>query len=324
MVEEARRDQGKEKRTDAAHRGYLLGMMLTLGSAVFWGSTYAVIKIDLQYYGAYEISALRAMFASAALLAYLIVAKKRFWFLPHDTKNLALLVCASFLGATGFWTFLNLGVLFLDPDTSSFLVALYPLIAIVFASAFLKEKLSPARAGGVLLGIVGTFVIVIFGQRATLAGVNPALGEIFSALAAFSWAGYMIVTKVLMGRKDNKTGVVLDAEYVTFTTFLLAIIPTLIITASTSGLPDLLRTPILGLVLTLYLGVFTSALAFVIFNIGMRLVGVGTAAVNQLLFPVVAIIISYFLLGEIVNLPEVAGIALILIGILIAQLRSKS
>src|SRR5487761_1365701 len=176
MVEEARRDQGKEKRTDAAHRGYLLGMMLTLGSAVFWGSTYAVIKIDLQYYGAYEISALRAMFASAALLAYLIVAKKRFWFLPRDTKNLALLVCASFLGATGFWTFLNLGVLFLDPDTSSFLVALYPLIAIVLASVFLRDKMTAPRAGGVILGIAGTYVIVALGQGAQIEGMQPLWG----------------------------------------------------------------------------------------------------------------------------------------------------
>lgn|SRR5487761_1281976 len=323
MVDKSKQGQGTEKRAHATHRGYLLGMMLTLAAAVLWGGTYAVIKIELLYYSAYEISMFRAVFASVALLAYLGLSRKRLWFIPHDTKILALLICASFLGATGFWTLLNLGVLFVDPDTASFLVALYPLIAILFASAFLKERMTPAKVGGVMLGVVGTFVIVTFGQGAKIAGANPTLGEIFSALAAFSWAGYMILAKVLMGRKDKKTGVVLEAEYVTFTTFLIAVIPTLIITAATSPLSDLLKTATTGLELILYLGVFASAIAFVIFNVGMRLIGVSRAAVNQLLFPGVAVLTSYFLLGEVVNLEEVVGIALIIVGILIAQLFSR-
>lgn len=323
MVEESKQGQGNEKRVNTTHRRYLLGMILTLGAAALWGSTYAVIKIDLLYYGAYEISMFRAVFASIALLAYFLLSSKRLWFIPRDTKILVLLICASFLGATGFWTLLNLGVLFVNPDTASFLVALYPLIAILFASAFMKERMTSAKAGGVMLGVIGTFVIVTFGQGAKLAGANPTLGEIFSVLAAFSWAGYMILAKVLMGSRDKKTGVVLDAEYVTFTTFLIAVIPTLIITSATSPLPDLLKTATTGLVLILYLGVFASAIAFVIFNIGMRLIGVSRAAVNQLLFPGVAVLTSYVLLGEIVNLEEVAGIALIIVGILVAQLFSK-
>ncbi|MGI0084086.1 MAG: DMT family transporter [Nitrososphaerales archaeon] len=318
----ARQNLGNQ-RASRERKGYILGMVLTLGSAALWGSTYAVIKIDLLYYTAYDISMFRAVFGSASLLVYLAVARKRLWVLPRDPKILVLLVCASFLGATGFWTLLNLGVLFVDPDTASFLVALYPLISIVFAAAFLEEKLTFAKAGGVMLGILGTFIIVAFGEETRFAGADPVIGEIFSLLAAFSWAGYMVVTKVLMGRKDKKTGLLLDAEYVTFTTFLIAIIPTMLITASTGTLSDLLKTPITGLVLNLYLGGFTSALAFVIFNIGMRLIGVSRAAVNQLLFPGVAILISYVLLGEIVNLIEAAGIALIVLGILMAQLLSK-
>ena len=298
-------------------------MFLTLSAAALWGSTYAVIRIDLLFYNAYEISFFRALFGSVALFAFLAVAKKRFWFLPRDTKNLALLFFASFLGATGFWTFLNLGVLFVDPDTSSFLVALYPLIAVVFAGAFLKEKLNTAKAGGVILGIIGTFMIVAFGEGARFSGANALLGEIFSILAGFSWAGYMIVAKHLMGRRDNKSGMLLTPEYVTFATFLIALVPTFLITAATAPISDFMKTGPTGVILNLYLGVFTSALAFVIFNIGMKLIGVGRAAVNQLLFPGVAVLFSFVLLGETVNLSEVGGIALIVGGILIAQLLSK-
>src|SRR5579864_2546577 len=222
MAEEAK--QNPAVKSKPANRSFLLGMLFTLAAACLWGSTYPVIKIDLQYYSPYDVSFLRAFFASLSLLAYFLIAKKRYLFIPRDRKLFLLLLSSSFFGATGFWTLLNLGVLFVDPDISSFLVATYPLIAIVFASLFLKERMTPAKALGVVLGIIGTFVIVGFGQGARLVGSNPVLGEIFSILAAFSWAGYMVTTKKLMGRMDSRTGMVLDAEYVTFTTFAIAII----------------------------------------------------------------------------------------------------
>jgi drug/metabolite transporter (DMT)-like permease len=320
MAEETK--QNPAVKSKPANRSFLLGMLLTLAAACLWGSTYPVIKIDLQYYSPYDVSFLRAFFASLSLLAYFLIAKKRFLFIPRDRKLFLLLLSSSFFGATGFWTLLNLGVLFVDPDISSFLVATYPLIAIVFASLFLKERMTPAKALGVVLGIIGTFVIVGFGQGAILVGSNPVLGEIFSILAAFSWAGYMVTTKKLMGRMDSRTGMVLDAEYVTFTTFAIAIIPTIIISALDS-LSSLDIVQPVGLGMAIYLGVLTSAFAFVIFNTGMKWIGMSRAAVNQLIFPGVAVLSSYALLGELINFEEVGGIVLIILGILIAQLLSK-
>ncbi len=323
MIEE-NGHRGKQRQNRISSNAYVLGMIFTLGAAGLWGSTYPAIKIDLLFYNVYEISMLRAVFASLALFAYVTLSKKQLWFLPRDRHVVALLVLASFLGATGFWTLLNLSVFFVDPDTSSFLVALYPLIAIMLASSLLKEKMTGAKATGVTLGILGTFVIVFFGRGAQMTGTNPVLGEVAAIMSAFSWAGYMIISKLLMGKRDSKTGAVLSAEYITFMTFLIAIIPTLIVSVLTSRLvSDLTKTTLAALTLTLYLGVMTSAFAFVVFNVGMKLIGVSRSAVNQLLFPCVAVIISYLFLGEIINLEEIAGIALIIVGIIIAQINAK-
>ncbi len=300
-------------------QSYWVGMLLTIGAAVFWGSTYPAIKLTLGYYNAFEISFLRAVFATLTLLLYLGIVRKRAFFLPRDPRILILLLVASSLGATGFWTLLNFSVFFLEPDTSSFLVALYPLLAIILASIFLKDRMSIPRATGVALGIVGTYVIVIFGQGGGIEGAQPILGVVISLIAALSWAGYMITTKVLIGKTDAKTGILLSPEYVTFTTFVIAIIPTLAIALATSQLSTLLGSQISGLSLIVYLGVLASGVAFVMFNIGIKRIGVSRAAINQLLFPVVSVIISYFILGELINGADLFGIALITFGIIVAQ-----
>lgn len=303
-------------------RSSWVGIGLTTLASILWGSTYPAIQTGLRYYDPYQISLFRALFATAALLFYFMSnqgRRKQLLQSPRDRKSIVLLVAASMFGAAGFWTLLNLSVLFLQADTSSFLVALYPLIAMVLASLFLKDRLTPVRALGVMAGIAGTYVIVWFGEQAKIAGSSPFEGSLIALGAAFSWACYMITSRALTGMKDGKTGFVYTAEYVTLSTFVIAIIPTFLLVVLT-GLP---RDPLGGVVgfeAVFYLGIVTSAFAFLIFNIGMGIIGVSRAAVNQLLFPAVTVVLSYFLLGEVVNLPDVIGIGMIVSGVVIAQL----
>jgi drug/metabolite transporter (DMT)-like permease len=301
-------------------RSLWLGIGLTTLASILWGSTYPVIQIGLRYYNAYQISLFRALFATAALLSLFISSRRgrEQLRLPRDRKAVALLFASSIFGAAGFWVLLNLSVLFLEADTSSFLVALYPLMAIILASLFLEDRITAARAAGVVLGIVGTGVIVALGGRAQLAGPAPLLGSLIALGAAFFWACYMVTTKVLTGMKDVKAGFEYTPGYVTLVTFVLAIVPTLAIVVAT-GLPPDLAVGAPGLEAVLYLGVVTSAFAFLIFNVGMKIIGVSRAAVNQLLFPAVTIILSYFLLGETVNLADLIGIGMIVFGVAIAQ-----
>jgi drug/metabolite transporter (DMT)-like permease len=310
--------QGQQERK--ASNRYALGMVLTLSASALWGSTYPAIKFDLLYINPFEITLFRTLFASLSLFAYLGYTKK-IWYFPRDIKIIGLLLFASFLGATGFWTFLNLSVLFVDPDTSSFLVALYPLIAVVMASAFLGEKATIGRALGVMLGIFGSIIIVSFGRSVQIVGTNPFLGEVSAILSALSWAGYMLISKVLMGMKDSKTRLSISPEYITFMTFILAILPTFLIAGLATDPPwGVFTSSPAGLGIALYLGVVASAFAFLIFNIGMKYIGVSRAAVNQLLFPGVALLLTYVLLGEIINIADVTGIVLIIIGVVVAQI----
>lgn len=303
-------------------RSSWIGIGLTTLASVLWGSTYPAIQIGLRYYDPYQISFFRALFATVALLFYFATSKGRRGQLlrfPKARNAATLLVAAATFGAAGFWTLLNLSIVFLEADTSSFLVALYPLIAIILATIFLRERLTPARAIGVMVGIAGSFVIVWFGEHAQVAGSMPLEGSLIAIGAALSWAFYMLVSRVLTGMRDGRTGSLITPEYVTLSTFVIALVPTTVIMVATGLPPDPLGG-VVGLESVLYLGVVTSAFAFLIFNTGMKIIGVSRAAVNQLLFPAVTVVLSFYLLGETVNLPDVVGIGLIVLGVVVAQL----
>ncbi|MDA4129353.1 MAG: EamA family transporter [Thaumarchaeota archaeon] len=292
---------------------------MTISSAVLWGSAYPAIQLSLHYYDSFTISAFRALLGSAVLCLYVLLFKQD---VRPKVEDLKYLILSSVLGASGFWTLLNLSVLYLEPDTSSFLVALYPLIAVVLAALLLHEKMKLASWIGVALGIFGTFLIVAIGERASLNGSSPLLGSITAIGAAFSWASYMIISRHLVSTK-TRSGSNRSPEYITFNTFLFAVPVTLVLMLCTSSGRYFFNSSLSGIFYIGYIGIACSGIAFLIFNKGMRLIGITRSAINQLLFPVVAIILSYFILGETVNLIEICGMVLIIAGILLAQVFTK-
>jgi drug/metabolite transporter (DMT)-like permease len=299
---------------------YAMGTSFTLASAVLWGSTYPVVKLVLASYSPLEISLFRSILASLTLTLFFGLRGELQQMLPKR-NDLGLLLLASLLGATGFWTLQAISVNLVNADATTFLTALYPLIAIVFAALLLGERAGARQIAGVVLGIVGTYIIVIYGKNFIVSGKFPVGGFIVALGAAFSWAGYMIVTRYLTSRKAGN----IDPRYVTLNTFLFAIPFTLVMDLFVSrGAGSSFQPGLEPTLLLVYLGVLTSAVAFLIFNLGMKILGVGGAAINQLLFPVVGVVSAYFLLGQTLDLSEIVGMMLIGIGILLAQVRLAS
>lgn len=305
-------------------RAIWVGIIFTLLSAILWGSTYTAIQIALRYYDPYEISFFRAVFGTLTLLFYYLLKRRKaheeLIHLPQGVRTWFLLILTSVFGAAGFWTLLNLSVLYLQADTASFLAALYPLIVLPFASIFLKENMTATKGIGVVLGIIGAFVIVAFNGNARISGAEPLIGILSALGTSFFFAAYIITSRILIGRKYSVfSNISISPEFVTLMTFLISILPTFVIFGLTSPLQGLFHPSIEGILLVLYLGVVTSGIAFLFFNTGLKIIGASRAAINQLLFPAVAVILSYIFLGESINLASALGIILILGGIIVAQ-----
>ena len=72
----------------------------------------------------------------------------------------------------------------------------------------------------------------------------------------------------------------------------------------------------------IYLGIFGSGICFILFSVGIRELGATKANVYANLVPVVTAVVSYFLLKEAMPAFKIAGIVVVLAGLLLSQLTS--
>ena len=73
----------------------------------------------------------------------------------------------------------------------------------------------------------------------------------------------------------------------------------------------------------LYLAIFGSSVTFIIFTRAVRELGAAKANIFANLIPVFTAIASFFLLKEEMPLLKILGIAIVLIGLVLSQLKSK-
>lgn len=169
------------------------------------------------------------------------------------------------------------------------------------------EPLAIGWAAATVSAVAGCALLLLPGAQM---GVD-VLGVTFALLAACCYGGYTVAAKRLLRADRPVEGV---------------------IAASLLG-GALLLTPALGrhasglvgnhgFLLTAWLGLVSTAFAYVLFVRGLRWIPAATAGTLSLAEPLVAVALAVFLLGERLALTSIVGGALLLSGIAFASLPS--
>ncbi len=83
--------------------------------------------------------------------------------------------------------------------------------------------------------------------------------------------------------------------------------------------------PPAGIILNLVmLAVFGSSLAFILVTIAIREIGISRTNIFTNIIPVITAVFAYILLGESFSARKVAGMAIILAGIFLSQIRRRA
>src|SRR5205085_12554894 len=131
-----------------------------------WGSTWLFIKIGLNDLPPLTFAGIRFLLASL-ILSSLVMMRRVRW--PRTRDDWSLIAVSGVLQFT-----LNYGLVFWgEQHISSGLAAVlqwtFPLFGLVIAHLYLPyERMTPAKVGGVLLGVLG--IIIIFSDQLHIAG----------------------------------------------------------------------------------------------------------------------------------------------------------
>lgn len=274
--------------------------------SILWGGAFFLIEVGLRSYPPMTLVFARLVLAVPLLWAVLHFSGGR---LPADARSWTMLTIVGALNCALPFALFFWGQQHLDSGYAAILNATTPLWGVIVAHVMTSdEKLTPARAVGVLVGLAG--IVVMVGQDA-LGGLTDNLLAQLACLISTLFYSFAAI----YGRRLSQAAMppLTIATGQTMTAALLMLPIMLVIDQPwTLALPRLDAT-----LAALALAVFSTALAYVLYFRLINRAGASNAQLVAFIMPVLAVILGIAFLNEVLAARQIAGAALIALGLAI-------
>lgn len=267
---------------------------------VVWGTSFAFLRVTLPVFSPGQLSFLRYLIASLALLA--IAPWTRPSLPRRDEWGRLLIVALS--GITIYNLLLTHGLVTVGAGPGAFINNSIPLFSTIFAILLLGERPGWVVWLGMAVCLGGVSLIAI--GESDGRGIAP--GAILLVGSAVSYAIYTVFQKPLLTRR-GPLWVVSWAIWVG-TALLLPWAP-----GAAATLPD---APLLAFISLAFLGLLTTALGFLLWSWCLQRVSVSRLSPVLYVVPVISLITAWSWLGEHPSPLSLSGCAVVVGGVLLA------
>ncbi|KIL29982.1 hypothetical protein B4145_0508 [Bacillus subtilis] len=260
-----------------------------------------MVKVVVAVIPPFELVWIRYVIAILALLIVGLI-RKQSW--KIHKRDLLLIVAIGIVGNTISIVTQEYGTMLSSAQMGAIITSSTPAFMVIFARLLLKEPLNIKKGTSIILATTGVLFIVGNGHIDT----SNQLGGISLLVAALTWA----LMSVLIKRVPNSYSPILVTTYSTFVA-IVALTP--FVKPSTIFTPQLLDPKILGGLL--YLGIVSTACAFLLWNRGLQLLNASSGGLFFFFQPLVGTLLGWILLGEQIGGTFWIGSFLILSGVLL-------
>ena len=281
-------------------------VFLALGAA--WGSSYLFIKIGVETITPFTLVAGRLAIGAAVLAAVMAITRTA---MPRRRSAYWHLLVVALLGIVIPFSLITWGEQTIDSGLAAILNGSVPLFAIVLAALVLAdEPITVNRLGGLVIGFAGVVVLTAPGLQDGFGGSLP--GQLALIGASISYAAAGVYARRTVKGVPPLTSAFLEVGFAFAITLVLA---------AAFGSPWATSIEPEAVFSVAWLGLIGSGLAFLAFFYLLNRWGATRTALVAYLLPVVGIILGVLVLEEAVSLPMLAGTALIIGGIALANSR---
>jgi drug/metabolite transporter (DMT)-like permease len=200
---------------------------------------------------------------------------------------------------------------FTSATSASLLINTSVFIIMILGALFLGERMTWTRIMGAVIGFVGVALLVTKGSLSLTMDGN-ALGDLMILLCAFLWSVYSIYGKKIA----TKYHPLVLLNYI----FILGAIGLIPFYFLTPHMP-IQSVPLIGLAAILFLAIFCSIIAYLVYNIALEKMDASRVAVYIYFVPLSTIVLAALILNETLTTASAAGGVMVLLGMYLAEKR---
>ena len=285
--------------------------LMMIIAVLVWAAAFPFIKIGLEELSFINLTIMRFLIVCISFI-FILVIKKNVFTKIHK-KDILPIFILGFFGVIIYHLGLNYGEQFISAGAASLIIATIPILIVIFALIFLKEKITHMKIIGIIIALIGVVIISILGTNQKIE-INYAIAAIAVFVAALMGAFYTIAGKKML---ERYTGFSLTAYAMLFGS--IGLIPFI----RMDLFSEVSNMSINGWFAIIFLGVFSTVIGYGIWYIGLNLRTASEISIYLYAIPVISTIISYFLLNEKITLFFVFGGALVILGLILVNLKNK-
>ncbi len=288
----------------------LKGYILILIATVFWGIAATIAKILFEKnIQPLEIAQTRVTFSAILMFGYFLVFKRKY--LIVETKDLFMFLLLGIIGIAGSNFTYYFTIQQTNVATAILMQYMAPLLVFVYAAFTKSESLSFIKLSAAILSIFGCY-LVVGGKDFSFQNINR-IGLLSGIASAFCWAFANVYLKIILKKYSVWTAIVYS--FVGGTIFWLFI---------NSPSYYFIKYPeIQSWYVFIIFAVISVLIPHTLYFNGLRYITPSRAIITGTFEPIVAIVSSFILLGDILNLIQLIGAILVLSAILILQIKRE-
>jgi len=277
---------------------------------VIWGSTYLLNKIAVTELPPFKLASIR--FISAGVLIF-IIAKLFGIALSITRKQLVNTIIAGFLFLTFGNGMIVWALKYVDSGFAALEISAQPLVVLLLMRILEGKKIKTMSVIGVILGVIGIFLLVsqkqIISQEGTLIGVFM----IFACL--LSWAyGSLFVAKA-----DLPSNYFVNTGYQMLTGGIMLLITSLLFGETWTSPTEWNERVQFSMVIL----IIFSIVAFTSFNYLLKTVSPEKVATSTYVNPIIALILGWYFLNEQITTQSIIAAVILLTGVYFINTKKK-
>ncbi len=281
--------------------------LILVVAGIIWGTSFAAGKIGVDNMDPVLFSAMRYSFGGLAIFIAL-VAMKQFDLSVFRLKGLWIIALFNAIAML----FQNVGMTMTSATNTVLLVDINVVFIAILAVFVLKERLNRRMVLGLLIGLVGVVEISTNGDLSAIFS-GSFEGNMLVFGAGILWAFYV----VLLTRSLNGTELLASATGAVIIETAIFLIPIMLVLTRDYSIGST------GTLAALYAGIFCTALAFVMYSVGLKHLGATMSSVILLVEIVFGILFAILLLGEMPTVATGIGGVMILLSVIVISMNQS-